>query len=71
MDVDALRTVAKGVNKFRNKNNAVLIITHYQRLLDYIRPDIVHLMIDGKIVKTGDMTLVEKVEKDGYSWLEK
>ncbi len=71
LDVDALRTVAKGVNKFKNKNNAVLIITHYQRLLDYIRPDIVHLMIDGKIVKTGDMTLVEKVEKDGYSWLEK
>ena len=71
LDVDALRTVAKGVNKFRNNNNAVLIITHYQRLLDYIKPDIVHLMIDGKIVKTGDMSLVEKVEKDGYSWLEK
>ena len=70
LDVDALRTVAKGVNKFRNNNNAVLIITHYQRLLDYIKPDIVHLMIDGKIVKTGDMSLVEKVEKDGYSWLE-
>ena len=70
LDVDALRTVAKGVNEFRNNNNAVLIITHYQRLLDYIKPDIVHLMIDGKIVKTGDMSLVEKVEKDGYSWLE-
>ena len=70
LGVDALRTVAKGVNKFRNNNNAVLIITHYQRLLDYIKPDIVHLMIDGKIVKTGDMSLVEKVEKDGYSWLE-
>tara|TARA_B100000965_G_C19566922_1_gene747246 strand:+ start:637 stop:1377 length:741 start_codon:yes stop_codon:yes gene_type:complete len=70
LDVDALRTVAKGVNKFINNNNAVLIITHYQRLLDYIKPDIVHLMIDGKIVKTGDMSLVEKVEKDGYSWLE-
>ena len=70
LDVDALRTVAKGVNKFRNNNNAVLIITHYQRLLDYIKPDIVHLMIDGKIVKTGNMSLVEKVEKDGYSWLE-
>lgn len=71
LDVDALRTVAKGVNKFKNKNNAVLIITHYQRLLNYIKPDIVHLMIDGKIVKTGDMSLVEKVENDGYSWLEK
>ena len=71
LDVDALRTVAKGVNKIKNENNSVLIITHYQRLLDYIKPDVVHLMIDGKIVKTGDMSLVEKVEKDGYSWLEK
>jgi Fe-S cluster assembly ATP-binding protein len=71
LDVDALRTVAKGVNKFKNENNSVLIITHYQRLLDYIKPDVVHLMIDGQIVKTGDMSLVEKVEKDGYSWLEK
>ena len=70
LDVDALRTVAKGVNKFKNENNSVLIITHYQRLLDYIKPDVVHLMIDGKIVKSGDMSLVEKVEKDGYSWLE-
>ena len=60
-----------GINKFKNENNSVLIITHYQRLLDYIKPDVVHLMIDGKIVKTGDMSLVEKVEKDGYSWLEK
>jgi Fe-S cluster assembly ATP-binding protein len=48
-----------------------LIITHYQRLLNYIKPDVVHLMIDGKIVESGDMSLVEKVEKDGYSWLEK
>ena len=70
LDVDALRTVAKGVNKFKNENNSVLIITHYQRLLEYIKPDVVHLMIDGKIVKSGDMSLVEKVEKDGYSWLE-
>ncbi len=71
LDVDALRTVAKGVNKFKNENNSVLIITHYQRLLNYIKPDVVHLMIDGKIVESGDMSLVEKVEKDGYSWLEK
>ena len=71
LDVDALRTVAKGVNKFKNKDNSVLIITHYQRLLNYIKPDVVHLMIDGKIVESGDMSLVEKVEKDGYSWLEK
>ena len=71
LDVDALRTVAKGVNKFKNENNSVLIITHYQRLLNYIKPDVVHLMIDGKIVESGDMSLVERVEKDGYSWLEK
>ena len=71
LDVDALRTVAKGVNKFKNKDNSVLIITHYQRLLNYIKPNVVHLMIDGKVVESGDMSLVEKVEKDGYSWLEK
>ena len=71
LDVDALRTVAKGVNKFKNENNSVLIITHYQRLLNYVKPDVVHLMIDGKIVESGDMSLVDRVEKDGYSWLEK
>ena len=60
LDVDALRTVAKGVNKFKSENNSVLIITHYQRLLNYIKPDVVHLMIDGKIVESGDMSLVEK-----------
>ncbi len=59
LDVDALRTVAKGVNKFKSENNSVLIITHYQRLLNYIKPDVVHLMIDGKIVESGDMSLVE------------
>ena len=59
------------MTKFKNKDNSVLIITHYQRLLNYIKPDVVHLMIDGKVVESGDMSLVEKVEKDGYSWLEK
>ena len=71
LDVDALRTVAKGVNEFKNDNNSVLIITHYQRLLEYIKPDVVHIMIDGKIVKSGDMTLVHEVEKNGYAWLAK
>ena len=71
LDVDALRTVAKGVNEFKNDNNTVLIITHYQRLLEYIKPDVIHIMIDGKIVKSGDMTLVHEVEKNGYSWLVK
>jgi len=71
LDVDALRTVAKGVNEFKNGDNSVLIITHYQRLLEYIKPDVVHIMIDGKIVKSGDMTLVHEVEKNGYAWLAK
>ena len=71
LDVDALRTVAKGVNEFKNKDNSVLIITHYQRLLEYIKPDVVHIMIDGKIVKSGDMKLVHEVEKNGYAWLAK
>ena len=70
LDVEALRIVASGVNKFRNKGNSVLIITHYQRLLDYIQPDVVHIMIDGKIIKTGDMELVKEIEDKGYSWLE-
>ncbi len=71
LDVDALRTVAKGVNEFKNEQNSVLIITHYQRLLEYIKPDVVHIMIDGKIVKTGDMALVHEVEKNGYAGLVK
>ena len=71
LDVDALRTVAKGVNEFKNKDNSVLIITHYQRLLEYIKPDVVHILIDGKIVKSGDMKLVYEVEKNGYAWFTK
>ena len=71
LDVDALRTVAEGVNEFKNEQNSVLIITHYQRLLEYIKPDVVHIMIDGKIVKTGDMALVHEVEKNGYAGLAK
>ena len=70
LDVDALK-IAKGVNEFKNDNNSFLIITHYQRLLEYIEPDVVHIMIDGKIVKSGDMKLVHEVEKNGYSWLMK
>ena len=71
LDVDALRTVAEGVNEFNNDNNSVLIITHYQRLLNYIKPDVVHIMIDGEIVKSGDMNLAKEVEEKGYSWLVK
>ena len=69
LDIDALKTVANGVNKFNSKNNSTLIITHYERLLEYINPDVVHVMVDGKIKKSGDMSLAQEVEKKGYSWL--
>ena len=71
LDIDALRIVAEGVNKFRNENNAVVVITHYQRLLDYIKPDYVHVLADGKIVKTGDASLALELEEKGYDWLKK
>ncbi len=69
LDIDALRIVADGVNSFRNKKNAVLLITHYQRLLDYIQPDFVHVLADGKIIKTGDKNLALELEEKGYDWL--
>jgi Fe-S cluster assembly ATP-binding protein len=69
LDIDALRIVADGVNKLKNKHNAFLIITHYQRLLNYIVPDFVHIMYDGRIVKTGDKNLALKMEEKGYDWI--
>ena len=69
LDIDALRIVADGVNSFRNEKNAVLLITHYQRLLDYIQPDFVHVLADGKIIKTGDKNLALELEEKGYDWL--
>ena len=69
LDIDALCIVANGVNKLKNENNAVLVITHYQRLLDYIVPDYVHVLSDGKIVKTGDKNLALELEAKGYDWL--
>lgn len=69
LDIDALRVVANGVNKLKSENNAVLIITHYQRLLDYIVPDFVHVLADGKIVKTGGKELALELEEKGYDWL--
>lgn len=69
LDIDALRIVADGVNSFRNEGNAVLLITHYQRLLDYIKPDFVHVLADGKIIKTGDKNLALELEEKGYDWL--
>ena len=69
LDIDALRIVADGVNAFRNENNAVLVITHYQRLLDYIVPDFVHVLNDGKIIKTGGKELAHELEARGYDWV--
>jgi Fe-S cluster assembly ATP-binding protein len=69
LDIDALKIVAKGVNKLKSKNNATIIITHYQRLLNYIIPDYVHVLIDGKIVKSGDKNLAQELEKKGYDWI--
>ncbi len=70
LDIDALKTIAKGVNNFRNKDRSFLAITHYQRLLEYMHPDCIHVLIDGKIVKSGDIELANQLEEKGYSWLE-
>jgi len=70
LDIDALRIVANGVNKLRSKENAFIVITHYQRLLDYIVPDFVHVMVDGKIVKSGDKNLALELEENGYEQYE-
>ncbi|WP_118950618.1 Fe-S cluster assembly ATPase SufC [Taibaiella helva] len=69
LDIDALRIVSRGVNKLRSDKNAFIIITHYQRLLDYIVPDFVHVLSDGKIVKTGDKNLALELEEKGYDWI--
>lgn len=69
LDIDALRIVADGVNQFKNEGNAVLLITHYQRLLNYIEPDYVHVLANGKIIKTGDKSLALELEAKGYDWL--
>jgi len=69
LDIDALKVVANGVNKLKNKNNAIVVITHYQRLLDYIIPDYVHVLHEGKIVKSGDKELAKELEERGYDWI--
>ncbi len=69
LDIDALKVVANGVNKLKSENNAVLIITHYQRLLDYIVPDFVHVLMNGKIVKSGGKELAYELEEKGYDWI--
>jgi Fe-S cluster assembly ATP-binding protein len=69
LDIDALRIVADGVNTFKSEGNAVLLITHYQRLLNYIQPDFVHVLANGRIIKTGDKSLALELEEKGYDWL--
>jgi len=69
LDIDALKIVAKGVNALKSKFNAVVLVTHYQRLLDYIQPDFVHVIYDGQIIKSGDRTLALELESKGYDWL--
>lgn len=69
LDIDALRTVAEGVNALRSKDRSIVMITHYQRLLDHIVPDFVHVLSEGKIVKSGDKELAKELEKSGYSWV--
>ena len=69
LDVDALRVVAEGFNKLRTKETSAMVITHYQRLLDYIRPDVVHVLLNGKIVMTGKAKLAEEIEEKGFDWI--
>jgi len=71
LDIDALRIVANGVNKLKTSKNATIVITHYQRLLDYIIPDFVHVLYNGKIIKSGGKELALELEKKGYDWLKK
>ena len=70
LDIDALKIVSKGINNFKNSSNAFLLITHYNRILEYLEPDYVHVLLNGKIVKTGDKSLAIKLEEQGYGWLE-
>ncbi len=71
LDIDALRVVASGIKKISNKNSGIILITHYQRLLDEIKPDFVHVMANGKIIKTGNSELALELEKNGYEWTDK
>ena len=69
LDIDALKIISKGINTFMDSNKAIILITHYQRLLDYIKPDYVHVMQNGKIIKTGNAELAKELESKGYEWL--
>ena len=69
LDVDSLKIISEGINKIKKKENAIIIITHYQRILNYIIPDFVHIVHDGKIIKSGKKDLALEIEKKGYSWI--
>lgn len=69
LDIDSLRIVSEGVNKLRHKDNAIVLVTHYQRILNYIVPDVVHVLYQGKIIKTGDKSLALEIEEKGYDWI--
>ena len=70
LDIDALKTVAEGINRYHDENNGMLLVTHYQRLLNYIKPDFVHVMMNGQFVKSGGPELALKLEDEGYDWVE-
>jgi Fe-S cluster assembly ATP-binding protein len=71
LDIDALKIISKGIRTFMNEEKAIILITHYQRLLDYVKPNFIHVMKDGKIIKTGSADLAKELEEKGYEWLEK
>jgi Fe-S cluster assembly ATP-binding protein len=71
LDVDALKTVAEGASSLRRPDNAILVVTHYERILQYIVPDVVHIMQDGRIVMSGEKDLARKVDEQGYDWVER
>ena len=71
LDIDALKTVAQGINTYRNSKRSIILITHYQRILDYLDPDKIHILMDGKIIKKGGLELVDTLEKKGYKWINK
>ncbi|MDH4157336.1 MAG: ABC transporter ATP-binding protein, partial [candidate division Zixibacteria bacterium] len=70
LDIDALKTVAEGINRFHSDRNGLLLVTHYQRLLNYVKPDYVHVMMNGRFVKSGGPELALKLEESGYDWVE-
>lgn len=70
LDIDALRIISQGVNAMRSKDRSIILVTHYQRLLDYIEPDFIHVLVNGRIIMSGDKSLALELEKKGYSWLE-